>query len=89
MAEVTIYTRKFCGYCSAAKRLLQDKGVAFVEHDATFRPEMRSEMIERARGGWTFPQIFVGETHIGGCTELYEWERRGDLDRLLAGGAAG
>ena len=84
MAEITIYTRKFCGYCTAAKRLLGDKGVAYVEHDATFNQGLRAEMIERSAGGWTFPQIFVGDTLIGGCTELYEWERKGDLDRLLA-----
>ncbi len=85
MPEITIYTRKFCGYCTAARRLLRDKGLAYAERDATFNPRLRAEMIDRSAGRWTFPQIFVGDTHIGGCTELYEWERRGDLDRLLAG----
>ncbi len=83
MSDVTIYTRKFCGYCTAAKRLLDQKGVTYEEHDATLNPAFRAEMIERSKGGWTFPQIFVGDTHIGGCTELYESERKGDLDRLL------
>ncbi|MHA1157218.1 MAG: glutaredoxin 3 [Alphaproteobacteria bacterium] len=89
MADVTIYTRKFCGFCTAAKRLLNDKGVRFDEHDATMNPALRAEMIERSGGGWTFPQIFVGSTHIGGCNELYEWERKGDLDRLLQEAGAG
>lgn len=88
MPTITIYTRKLCGYCSAAKRLLARKGLDYVERDATFNPELRSEMIEKSGGGWTFPQVFVGETHIGGCTELMEWDRRGDLDRLLGQGVA-
>ncbi len=89
MTEITIYTRMFCGYCTAAKRLLRSKGLDYVERDATFNPGLRAEMIDRSAGGWTFPQIFVGETHIGGCTELYEWQRKGDLDRLLVGGMPG
>jgi glutaredoxin 3 len=85
---ITIYTRKLCGYCTMAKRLLTSKGLDFVEHDATFSPKLRSEMIEKSNGGWTFPQIFVGETHIGGCTELLDLDRRGDLDRMLEGSPA-
>ncbi|MBX3574542.1 MAG: glutaredoxin 3 [Mesorhizobium sp.] len=84
MAQVTIYTRDFCGYCAAAKRLLSEKGVDFVEHDASFSPELRKEMIQRANGRSTFPQIFVGETHVGGCDDLYELDRTGKLDPLLA-----
>ena len=84
MAEVTIYTRQFCGYCSAAKRLLDGKGVAYVEHDATFEPELRREMIQRANGRSTFPQIFVGESHVGGYDDLYELDRAGRLDPMLA-----
>jgi glutaredoxin 3 len=83
MAEVVIYTRDFCGYCTAAKALLERKGVAYVEHDATGRPEVRAEMIERSNGRLTFPQIFIGATHIGGCNELYDLEERGALDALL------
>ena len=83
MAEVTIYTRMMCGYCSAAKRLLDGKGVAYTEHDASFSPELRQEMIQRARGRSTFPQIFVGDRHVGGSDELYELERQGRLDALL------
>lgn len=89
MAEVTIYTRAFCGFCTAAKRLLDQKGVAYEEHDATMKPSVRAEMVQRANGGNTFPQVFVGDRHVGGCTELYEAERRGEFDRLLAEVRAG
>jgi glutaredoxin 3 len=84
MAEVTIYTRMMCGYCTAAKRLLDAKGVAYTEHDASFAPELRQEMIQRANGRSTFPQIFVGAHHVGGCDELHALERQGRLDALLA-----
>ena len=84
MADVVIYTRQFCGYCSAAKRLLDEKGVPYLEHDATGRPELRQEMMARS-GRTTFPQIFVGETHVGGCDDLYALESAGKLDPLLAG----
>jgi glutaredoxin 3 len=86
MSEVMIYTRALCGYCAAAKRLLDSKGVAYVERDATFSPELRQEMIARANGRSTFPQIFIGDTHVGGCDDLHALERDGRLDRLLAGG---
>ena len=85
MAEVTIYTRMMCGYCAAAKRLLDSKGVAYTEHDASFSPDLRQEMIGRANGRSTFPQIFIGETHVGGSDELHALERSGRLDALLAG----
>ncbi|MCX5494292.1 glutaredoxin 3 [Kaistia dalseonensis] len=84
MAEVTIYTRQGCGYCVAAKRLLDNKGVAYVEHDATGNPDLRQEMITRAGGRSTFPQVFVGSTHVGGCDDLHALERQGGLDPLLA-----
>ncbi len=84
MAQVTIYTRDFCGYCAAAKRLLSEKGVDFTEHDASFSPDLRKEMIQRANGRSTFPQIFIGERHVGGCDDLYELDRTGKLDPLLA-----
>jgi glutaredoxin 3 len=85
MAEVTIYTRMMCGYCAAAKRLLDSKGVDYTEHDASFSPDLRQEMISRANGRSTFPQIFIGETHVGGSDELHALERSGRLDALLAG----
>jgi glutaredoxin 3 len=87
MPRVTIYTRRFCGYCTAAKRLLTDKGVAFDEIDATGAPDKRQEMIERS-GRFTFPQIFIGERHVGGCDDLYALNARGELDPLLASEAA-
>ncbi len=87
MVDVTIYTRAMCGYCSAAKRLLERKGVSYTEHDASFSPELRREMIARANGRTTFPQIFVGSTHVGGCDELHALEAAGKLDALLAQGA--
>lgn len=84
MAPVTIYTRMFCGYCTAAKRLLDSKGVAYVERDASNAPEIRQEMIQRANGRATFPQIFIGERHVGGCDDLHDLEAQGRLDDLLA-----
>lgn len=84
MPEVTIYTRMMCGYCAAAKRLLDQKGVAYVEHDASFSPELRQEMIQRS-GRNTFPQIFIGDVHVGGSDDLHELEAAGKLDALLAG----
>ncbi|WP_306119510.1 MULTISPECIES: glutaredoxin 3 [unclassified Roseitalea] len=84
MAQVTIYTRKMCGFCTAAKRLLDAKGVAYREHDATFDPALKREMIQKANGRSTFPQIFIGQTHVGGCDDLMAMERAGKLDPLLA-----
>jgi glutaredoxin 3 len=83
MSDVVIYTRAMCGYCSRAKRLLTAKGVAFQEIDATFDRAKRAEMIERADGRATYPQIFIGDRHIGGCDELYALERAGELDLML------
>lgn len=84
MFDVVIYTRQLCGFCTAAKRLLDKKGVAYTEHDATFNPALRREMIRKANGRATFPQIFVGKTHVGGCDDLHNLERAGKLDVLLA-----
>lgn len=84
MAQVTIYTRDFCGYCASAKSLLTQKGVDYIEHDATYSPELRQQMIQRANGRSTFPQIFIGDIHVGGCDDLYELDRNGKLDPLLA-----
>jgi glutaredoxin 3 len=87
MPAVTVYTRQFCGYCTAAMRLLRDKGIVFEEIDATGAPDKRNEMIARS-GRFTFPQIFVDGRHIGGCDDLYALQARGELDRLLAVEAA-
>jgi glutaredoxin 3 len=84
-AAVEIYTRPGCGYCSAAKSLLTRKKAAFSEHDVTADPAFRQEMWNRAGAGATFPQIFIGEIHVGGCEELYALDREGKLDSLLAG----
>ena len=84
MAEVVIYTRDFCYYSDAARDLLTRKGVAFKEVNATGNRELRREMIERAKGGSTFPQVFIGDTHVGGCDDLYALEQTGKLDALLA-----
>ena len=85
MAAVLIYTKPFCPYCSRALKLLRDKGVAFEEvDDAAFDADKKRAMVARANGASTFPQIFVGERHVGGCDQLMALERRGELDKLLA-----
>ena len=86
MVDVTIYTRMMCGYCAAAKRLLESKGVAYVEHDASFSPELRQEMMARSNGRYTFPQIFIGDVHVGGSDELHALDAKGRLDALLSTG---
>jgi glutaredoxin 3 len=83
MAKVTIYTRPFCGYCARALSLLESKGADFEEIEAGMDPALRREMMERS-GGTTFPQIFVGETHIGGCDDMLALDRAGKLDPMLA-----
>ncbi|MBU4436222.1 MAG: glutaredoxin 3 [Alphaproteobacteria bacterium] len=82
MAKVTIYTRPFCGYCARALKLLGDKGADFTEIEAGMDPALRKEMMDRS-GGSTFPQIFVGERHIGGCDDMMALDRAGKLDALL------
>jgi len=82
---VEIYTRPGCGYCSAAKSLLTRKKAAFTEYELAKDPNIRQVMYDRAGAGSTFPQIFIGETHIGGCDELYALDRAGKLDAMLAG----
>ncbi|EAP77935.1 MULTISPECIES: glutaredoxin 3 [Roseovarius] len=84
MKQVEIYTSPLCGFCHAAKRLLKEKNVNFTEIDVLENPNRKPEMIQRANGGRTVPQIFVGDTHVGGCDDLYALERAGKLDALLA-----
>lgn len=84
MKHVEIYTSPLCGYCHAAKRLLSQKGVSFSEIDVSSDPSKRQEMMSRANGRRTVPQIFVGETHVGGYDDLSALERSGKLDPLLA-----
>ncbi|MFL6839000.1 MAG: glutaredoxin 3 [Bradyrhizobium sp.] len=83
-AAIEIYTRPGCGYCTAAKSLLTRKKAAFTELNVAADPTYREQMYHRAGAGSTFPQIFVGKTHVGGCDELYALDREGKLDGLLA-----
>jgi glutaredoxin 3 len=81
---VVIYTRALCGYCAAARDLLQGKGVDYTELNATFNSKLRKEMVERS-GQRTFPQVFVGDRHLGGYDDLAALDATGELDPLLAG----
>ena len=84
MNPVEIYTSPFCGYCHAAKRLLNSKGVQFTEYNVLLNHRKRQEMMRRANGGHTVPQIFVGATYVGGFEELADLDRSGKLEALLA-----
>lgn len=84
MPAVTVYYRDFCPYCTRAMTLLRKKGVKFNKINAGMSAKKKQEMIERSNGGRTFPQIFIGEQHIGGCDDMMALERAGKLDGLLA-----
>ncbi len=84
MQTVELYTSPTCGYCHMAKRLLNSKSVSFAEVNLAKQPGKRSEMMQRAGGRHTVPQIFIGGKHIGGCDELMALERAGKLDPMLA-----
>jgi glutaredoxin 3 len=83
MAAIEVYTTPYCSYCSAAKDLLRRKGAEFSEIDVSMNAERMSEMIARANGRMTVPQIFIGTTHVGGCDDLYALDQAGRLDPLL------
>ena len=83
MAKVEIYTGMLCGFCSAAKRLLKEKGVEFEETDVSFDSSKKQEMHKRANGSHTVPQIFIDGEHIGGCDDLYALDSSGKLDAKL------
>jgi glutaredoxin 3 len=83
MARVEIYTKMFCGYCDSAKRLLDGKGVAYEEYDISLGGPRRGEMLERTGGRVTVPQIFIDDSHVGGCDDLHALERDGRLDPML------
>ena len=83
-ASVEVYTTPYCPYCVAAKDLLSRKGVDFIEINVAGDRTLRAKMVERASGRITVPQIFVGETHVGGCDDLYALEEQGKLDAMLA-----
>jgi glutaredoxin 3 len=84
LADVVLYTKPGCGYCHAAKALLERKGADFTEHVASRDPAKKQEMIQRSGGRMTFPQIFIDGNHIGGSDELHALDRKGELDPLLA-----
>jgi glutaredoxin 3 len=84
MKTVEIYTTPFCPYCIAAKRLLQTKGVAYVETDVSRDPSLRQAMMQRAGGRHTVPQIFIGGQHVGGSDDIHLLDRQGRLDPMLA-----
>ena len=83
MASIEIYTIRYCPYCQDAKELLSRKGIVFHEIDVSGNREIRKQMIERANGRSTFPQIFIDATHVGGCDDLYALDEAGKLDPLL------
>ncbi|GAB3376017.1 glutaredoxin [Azotobacter armeniacus] len=83
MPHVVIYTRRTCIYCIRAKQLLDGKGVAYQEIGVDGRPELHAEMIRKAAGSTSVPQIWIGNTHVGGCDDLHALERAGRLDALL------
>ena len=85
MPKVVIYTIDWCSYCVAARRLLSSKNVPFEEINLTGKYAEREELVEMSGGSTTVPQIFIGDTHVGGCDDLYALERAGRLDPLLAG----
>lgn len=87
MAKIEIYSTFFCPYCHRAKALLKAKGVDFVEIDLLEQPERRAEMVDRAAGGTTVPQIFIDGAHVGGSDELAALDRQGRLDGLLGIGS--
>lgn len=84
-ASVEVYTTPYCPYCVAAKDLLRRKGVDFIEINVAGDRALRAKMVARAGGSMTVPQIFIGETHVGGCDDLYALDDAGGLDPLLAG----
>lgn len=85
MPAVTVYTKMFCPYCDRALALLSQKGVVVTEIKAGFDAAKKAEMIQRSGGRQTFPQIFIGEKHVGGCDDLHALDAKGGLDPLLAG----
>lgn len=85
MPRVEIYTKAFCGFCARAKRLLDTKGVDYEEYEISLGGPKRAEMVQRAGGRTTVPQIFIAGRHVGGSDDLYALERDGRLDPLLGG----
>lgn len=84
MPKIEIYTKAFCPYCSRAKALLETKGAAYDEYDISMGGARRAEMLQRSNGGYTVPQIFIDDRHVGGCDDIFALDRAGRLDPLLA-----
>ncbi|GAA0858752.1 glutaredoxin 3 [Aliiglaciecola litoralis] len=84
MNKVEIYTKGYCPYCHRAKALLEQKGVSYEEYPIDQQPELRDTMIDRANGGYTVPQIFINDLHIGGCDDMFALESQKKLDTLLS-----
>lgn len=84
MAEVEIYSSPLCGFCYRAKQLLERKGISFTEIDVLMNGQRKKEMVQRAGGRTSVPQIFINDQHVGGCDDLYALDRQGELDPLLA-----
>ena len=82
-AEITIYLTQYCPYCVRAKSLLNSKQVNYTEIDVGIQPELREEMIQKSQGITSVPQIFIGDTHVGGCDDLFAMESAGKLDAIL------
>ena len=85
MPPITVYTKPLCPYCSRAMSLLKKKGADFTEIEAAWDQTRRQEMLSKSNGKTTYPQIFIGEIHVGGCDDLMALDRTGELDSLLAG----
>ena len=84
MPKITVYTKPFCPYCSRALSVLASKGAEVTEIEAAFDPELRKEMLAKSNGKTTYPQIFIGDRHVGGCDDLMALDRAGQLDPLLS-----
>lgn len=82
-ADITLYLTQYCPYCVRAKSLLNAKEVSYTEIDVGAQPELRNEMIQKSNGVTSVPQIFIGNTHVGGCDDLFAAESAGKLDALL------
>ena len=84
MPPITVYTKPMCPYCARAMNLLKSKDAAFTEVEAAWDPDKKKEMLSKSNGKTTYPQIFIGETHVGGSDDLQALDRSGELDKLLA-----
>ena len=83
MKKIELYSTQTCGFCRAAKSLLDDKGICYKEIDISFDPELRGKMVRKANGRRTVPQIFINDAHLGGFSDLYALQQSGALDKLL------